>query len=281
MALGGLPFCLAFNLLSGAGGAAQGPDLIPLPEGNAYVHAVLSSARSQDDAIDDYSYDLVEMKEDLDGKGEVTAREVLAYQVYFVRTRPVRRLVARNGAPLSAKEQAEVDGKAERQAQAIATGRTVSERPGIRLSSLVNSFDFKTVGREMREGRSTLIFDFRPDPASRDRTSSSASRTDAIARILAGQVRIDELDRRVVLLEARNTPGEDAKLAAGIKVGAFELVMEFARVQDGVWLPKRVMTLASGRAYFFKTFRIRRTSFYLNYRKFSVATEEKPVARPR
>jgi hypothetical protein len=219
------------------------------------------------------------MKEELDGRGVATSREILAYEVYFVRTRSVRRLVARNGVPLDAKEQAEVDRRAEEKARAIAAGRTVSERPGIRLSSLVDSFDFKTVERQMREGRSTLVFDFKPSTRSRRR--GSTTRTGAVAKILTGQVHIDEKDRRVVVLEARNLAGEKARVATGVKVGAFELLMEFTSVQEGVWLPKRVMTLAAGRAFLFRTFRIRRTTFYMNYRRFSVDTQEEPAVRPR
>jgi hypothetical protein len=240
------------------------------------VRGVLSGPRPQDAAINDYSYDVVEMKEDLDRNGVVTSREVLALEVYFVNTRPVRRLVARNGVPLGPKEQAEVDRKAEEKARSITEGRAVSERPGIRLSSLVDSFAFQTVGREMRDGRPTLLFDFRPRDRTEPRDSSNRA-TKAVAKILTGRVHIDEADRRVVLLEAVNAPGGKASVAAGVKIGTFELVMEFTSVQDGVWLPKRVMALATGRAFLFKTFRIRRTTHYWNYKRFSVDTEEKPI----
>jgi len=276
--LGRLPLLALFGAFAGI--TAQEPSSGPLPEGNAYVREVLRGGpRSQDAAINDYAYDMVEMKEGLDGKGVVTSRELLAYQVYFVNARPVRRLVGRNGVPLDEKEQAEVDGKAEAQARAIAEGRTVSEQAGIRLSSLVESFDFTTVGRQSVNGRSTLVFDF--EPRSGRRSSGQGNRrTNAVAGILMGRVYIDEADRRVVLLEARNTPGEKASVATGVKIGTFELEMEFTAVEDGVWLPKRVMTLATGRAFFFKTFRIRKTTMYWNYRKFSVETEERPVPRP-
>ncbi|MBK5256387.1 MAG: hypothetical protein JJE39_10175 [Vicinamibacteria bacterium] len=263
------------GILLGSATTAQEP--APLLEGNAYVRSVLRDPRSQDGAINDYSYDMVEMKEDLDKKGGATSREIWAYQVYFVDKRPVRRLVAKDGVPLSPKEQAEVDRKAEDKAKAIAGGRTVNERPGIRLSSLVDSFEFQTVGREMRDGRATLVFDFKPRENAAP-TASSNRTTNAVAKILMGRMYVDEADKRVVRLDARNTPGEKASVAAGVKVGAFELVMEFTSVQDGVWLPKRVMTLATGRAFFFKTFRIRRTTVYWNYRRFSVATDEKPMS---
>ena len=254
-------------------GAAQ--EETPLPEGNAYVRSVLAGPRPQDTAINDYSYDLEEVRENLDASGHPTSRETRGYEVYFVQTRPVRRLVSRDGTPLTAKEQAEVDRRAEAQAQAIAEGRTVSEQPGIRLKTLLDSFEFKTAGREMRGGRKTLVFDFEPKRGAR--TPSTDRAAGEIARILAGRLHIDEEDRRVAVLDARSVPGEKASVAAGVKVAGFELLMEYTAVDEHAWLPRRVVTLTTGRAFLFKTFRIRRTTTYSNYRRFRVTTDERPV----
>jgi hypothetical protein len=168
-----------------------------------------------------------------------------------------------------------VDRKAEAQAKLIAEGRTVNEQPGIRLALMLDSFDFKTVAREERFGRKTLVFDFAPR-ANPPRKGSSGRAADAVTRILNGRVHIDEEVRRVALLEARNVPGQSASVAPLVKLGAFELRMEFAPV-EGVWLPKAVMTLATGRVFLFKTFRVRQTTLYSNYRRFRVDTEERPV----
>lgn len=247
----------------------------PLPEGNAFVRSVIGGARPQDELINDYSYDLEESRERLDRHGDPTSRETRRYEVYFVKTRPVRRLVSRNGVPLPPEEQAEVDRKAEAHAKAIAEGRTVSEQPGLRLSTLLDSFDFKTVGRERRDGRATLVVDFEPRKSGGPRGRGDRA-ADAVTRILTGRLHVDEADLRVARLEARNAPGQKASVATGVKVATFELLMEFGAVDGRVWLPRKVVTLATGRAFLFKTFRIRNTTIYSNYRRFSVATEETP-----
>ncbi len=266
----------ALSLLLTLASALGAQEELALPEGNAYVRSVLGNARPQDTAINDYAYDIEETRENLDKNGKATSRETRRYEVYFVQTRPVRRLVARNGLPLSAREQKEVDRKAEALAKAIAEGRTVNEQPGIRLSLLMDSFEFKTVGREERAGRKTLVFDFAPLPsAGVGRRSDRGS--DAIARILTGRLHVDEADRRVAKIEAHNVPGGKASLSTGVKLGTFELSMEFTAVEEHVWLPARVVTIATGRAFFFKSFRVRQTTVYSNYRRFTVATEEKPV----
>ena len=257
----------------GASMGSKAQDEAPLPEGNAYVRGVLSNARPQDAAINDYAYDLEEIRENLDKNGIPTSRETRRLEVFFVKTRPVRRLVSKNGVPLGKKEQAEVDRKAEAQARAIASGQTVSEQAGIRLALLLDSFEFRTLSREEREGRKTLVFAF--EPAKGERRPPSG-RTEAIAGILHGTLHIDEADRRVARLEARTAEGQKAGVATGVKLYGFELLMEFRSVEDGVWLPARVVTVANGRAFLFKTFRVRQTTVYSNYRKFQVDTEEQP-----
>ena len=260
-----------------ATGRADAQEREALPEGNAYVRAALTSGpRSQDAAINDYSYDLEELRENLDKNGVATSHETRRYEVYFVATRPVRRLISRNGAPLSAKEQAEVNRKAAELAKDIAAGKTVHEQAGIRLSSLIDTFDFRTITREDHGGRKTLVFEFVPRKGSAPKASAGRA-ADAVAGILTGRVHIDETDRRVVRFEGHTMEGQKASVATGVKIGFLDLSMEFTPVQERVWLPKKVATVATGRAFLFKSFRIRSTTTYTNYRRFKVETEEKPI----
>lgn len=255
-----------------APGAAQ--EVAALPEGNAYVRSLLAEQRQQDDAISAFSYDLEETREHLSKKGVVTSKTTLNYQVYFVKSRQVRRLMARNGVPLSSKEQASVDRKAEERARDIREGKVVTEQVGVRLSSLFESFDFKTVGRSEPHGRSALELDFQPRPG-RSEGPEVVGVSDRLLKMLSGRVVIDELDKRVVRLAARSDERLRANVATGVKLGSIDFSVEFLPFGDGVWLPSRVETLASGRAFLFVTFRVRQTSTYSNYRRFEVATEER------
>lgn len=265
----------ALSLLVPLSGAAQ--DTSALPEGNAFVRSVLRDASPQDAAINDYAYDVLESRETLNRDGSVRSRETKRFEVYFVKTRPVRRLVAKNGAPLSPRDQAEEDRRAETQARAITEGRTVSERPGIRLGSLLDRFDFRAGGRETREGRATLVFEFAPRPDAAKPSNDEAA--DRVTRILSGRLYIDETERRVARLEAWNTPGRDAKVSTGVKLGALSTIMDFTRVAERVWLPRTVLTEATARAFFFRTVRVRNEVAYSNYRRFEVDTEERPASR--
>ena len=50
---------------------AQAAPSAPLPEGNAYVRALVSRQRSREEALNRYTYDVEEIEEELDGKGLV------------------------------------------------------------------------------------------------------------------------------------------------------------------------------------------------------------------
>lgn len=260
------------SALVGVAGAGAAWQEDPLPEGNAYVRSLLSEQRQQDDAISDYTYDLEEVRENLDKHGLATSKTSLRYEVFYVKKRQIRRLVARNGQPLSAKEQASVDHQTAERARAIREGLVVTERAGVRLSRLFPSFDFQTIRRREFQGREALEFEFRPlGGVSRD--TEAVGIGDRLLKQLSGRVTIDERDKRVIRLEARSDDKVHAKLATGVKLRAITLELDYVWLEDQVWLPARVLTLVTARAYFFKTVRVRQTSTYSNYRKFSIETE--------
>jgi hypothetical protein len=81
--------------------AAQAAEAPPLPEGNAYVRALVSRQRSREEALNKYTYDVDEIEEELDGKGLVQKTETRRYEVFHVKGRPIRKQVALNGHPLT------------------------------------------------------------------------------------------------------------------------------------------------------------------------------------
>ena len=251
----------------------------PLPEGNAYLRSLLSEQRQQDDAISDYTYDLLEVRENLDKNGVATSKSSLRYEVFYVKARQIRRLVERNGQPLSVKEQASADHQAEERARSIREGRVVTEQAGVRLSRLFPSFDFKTVGRREFQDRSALEFTFRPLSEDSQKKEVVGIGDDLLKR-LSGRVVIDERDKRVIHLEARSREDISAKIATGVKLRSITFEIDFVLLEDKVWLPARVNTLVTARAFFLKTVRIRQTSTYSNYRKFRVDTDPVPVGSP-
>jgi hypothetical protein len=240
-----------------------------LPDGNALVRELAGKQRHWEEVLDSYTYDMEIVREDLDKGERVKKRESRRYEVFYVRGRPVRRLVAEGGRPLAPDRQAKVDREAREKAEAIHEKRVANEAPFLRLSAILERYDFRAVGREAVDGRPAIVLEFTPFPGSRP------IKHDNVLRSLAGRVWMDEVEREVVRAEVRNTAGLKFFGGLGASVSALSGTFEFRKVGDTLWLPARDETRATGRMLLFKTFRTRVVRTYDNFRRFEVHSEEK------
>jgi hypothetical protein len=245
----------------------------PPVEPNVYVRQLIGRQRSQEEALSRYAYDVVETREDVDGKGRVVRRRERSYEVYHVKGRPVRRLVARDGRPLPPAERERIDQRARETAEAIQNGKAVSEQPGIRISRILERYDFRAAGSEEVAGRCARAFDFvaRPGDFQLER--------DFVLRKLAGRLWIDVGEDAVVRLEVRNTGGVRIALGLAANVASASLLGEFARLEPGVWLPRLLQGSARGKKLVFFGFHVRERLSFSNYRRFAVDVEEQ-LSRP-
>lgn len=246
----------------------QEPAPAPLPDGDVFVQGLVQRHRRREDLLNDYTYDLVAAEEKLDGAGEVKQRRTRTYEVFHVKTRPVSRLVAEDGRPLPAERMAQEDRKAREKAAAIGKGEVATEEVGMRLSAILARYAFNTLGRENVEGRPAIVLDFTPRPGKR------ALDSDNVLRKLAGRIWVDEAEGEVVRAQVRNTGGIKIAFGLGASVSNLEVSMEFGKVDDVVWLPRKVDVVATGRILLFKGFRTRSRSTYSNYRRFQVDADE-------
>lgn len=242
---------------------APAPDL---PDGNAFVRGLVGAQKRNEEALDRYTYDLLEIREELDGKGAVKKRHSRLSQVFYVKGRPVKKLVSEDDQPLSPKRQAEEDREVTKRVEAIVKGDSVAERPGLRLSTVLERFDFKSVAREDVSGRTALALDFAPRPGKRDIDS------DNVLRRLTGRIWVDEAEREVVKAHLQSTGGVKWGMGLGA-LSSFDATMEFRKMEDGVWLPRESTVEFAGRKLF-RSFRTRLTTVYDRLRRFEVESEE-------
>jgi hypothetical protein len=245
----------------------------PLPEGNAYVRGLLDRQRRREELVDRYTYDRLAVREELDERGRIKERHVRRYEVYFVKGRPVRRLVEEDGRPLRPDRQAREDRKARELAESVRGGRSVSERPGMRLSAILARYDFRAKGRETIAGRPAIVLEFRPRPGARDLDR------DRLLRRVQGRIWVDEAEQEVVRAEMSNLAPLRFGWGLGASIASLATRIEFRKVDDAVWLPAEDETLASGRMLLFKKFRTRIRHTYTGYRQFTIESEE--TAAPR
>ncbi len=251
--------------------AAETP---PLPEGNEYVRGLVSRQRHREEALDRYTYDVDEMEEELDGKGLVRKTETRRYEVFHIKGRPVRKQVALNGRPLAGAAAQKEERRVKEKVDDILDDRTARELPEVRLSQVLARYDFKTVGREEIGGRATLVFAFAPVPGKRDLEA------DFVLRRLAGRIWVDEEEQELVRAEMRNTDKIKLALGLGASVSSLDMSLGFRKIEDGVWLPSRIVFGASGRKFIFVAFKVRTTALYARYRRFEAETESETIKPP-
>lgn len=240
------------------------PASAPPADAGAFVRGLVGAQRSREEALSRYTYDVTELRERLDGKGRVRRKEIRISEVFYVRGRPVRRLVSRDGRELSGREREHEEQRVQELAEAIREGRAVTEKPGVRLSRILERFDFTSRAAEAVEGRCSLVFDFAARPGDFDLDR------DELLRRLSGRLWVDEEEHAVARLDAQNTEGLRFALGLGASVSTLSLRMAFTRVEEGVWLPRQLETYAEGRRFLFRRFRSRRTTTYSDFRRFEV-----------
>jgi hypothetical protein len=259
-------------LLAGEACPAEAPGM----DANAFVRGLVGAQRQREEALSRYAYDVTEVKERLDKKGRARRKQIRVHEVFYVKGRPVRRLVARDNRELTGRDSEREERRVRELAEAIRDGRVVSERPGVRLSRILERYDFQLVGREALEDRCRLVFDFAA------RAGEFDLDRDKLLRKLAGRLWVDEEERAVARLEVRNTAGLRFALGLGASVSTLSFTMAFKRMEVGVWLPSRLEAYAEGRRLLFFRFRYRTSTTYSNYRRFEVEVEETvhPEQRP-
>ncbi len=232
-----------------------------IADANAYVRELVGRQRHQEEQISRYTYDVSESRQDLDAQGRAIRDRTRAYEVYHVKGRPVRRLVARDGQPLPPAEQQRQDARAREQAESIRSGRSASEPPGVRISIALERYDFRFAGREEMDGRCALVFDFVA------RTGEFPGEHDFLLRKLAGRLWADEQDQAIARLDVHNTGGVKIALGIGANISSASFHGEFVRLEPGVWLPRLLQGGAQGRKLLFIGFRVRETLSFDHYRR--------------
>jgi hypothetical protein len=240
-----------------------------LPDGNAVVRELARKQHRWEEILNSCTYDVEVVREDLDKQDRVTKHESRRYEVFYVKGRPIRRLVAEDGQPLGAERQAKVDREVKEKVDAVNEQRVAQELPAVRLSAILERYDFRSVGREAMDGRPAIVLEFAALPGARPLAH------DDLLRNLAGRVWMDEAEREVVRAEVRNTAAMKLFLGLGASVSTVSGTFEFRKVGDTLWLPLRDETRATGRMLLFKTFRTRVVHTYGNFRRFDVHSEEK------
>ena len=251
-----------------------------LPDIPALLQEVAGNQERLEKLLDRYAFTESHAVREFDKNGAVREKPEETYEITFVRGRQVRRLVAREGKPISASDQAKEDRKLEKQVQDIekeaaaeakgqggksARGqRSISIGAGLKTSRMINP------RWEQFHGRELVVFDFEPNLAYKPKDTA-----EKLMQKVAGTLWVDAADRQVARFEARllESYKVGGGLLASVKPGA-TFVVEQTRVNGEVWLPSQIEIQLDARALFVGV-SMNRIVRYSDYQRFGVESEEK------
>lgn len=255
-----------------------------LPDLKTFLADVRGRLHSDDFLLEQYTFTERQTQRQLDPMGNVKRVTSTRYEVY-PSSEPghtYRRLVERDGKPLTPDEMAKEDRKQEskeanrdarlaggdesRRAAAEVERRSKETRA---IDELFRVYDIRMAGRETLDCRSAIVLTFEPRPG-----VEPATRGGKILRKFAGRAWIDEGDRQLVRVEAELT--DDLSIGLGLlaklKKGAHAEIQR-RKVNDEIWLPAEARFVGHGRLFLVKGLHIDSLSEYSDYKKFSVATD--------
>jgi hypothetical protein len=249
-----------------------------LPETHAFLEEVRRNLRSDDALLEDYTFSEEFTERRLASDGTVRRTRVLVYDVYPSPDpeRMYRKLVEKNGHPLSPEELAEQDRDYEKRVaghDAPADRQGAEKRQLRKERAIVNDLfamdEFTITGREWIDGRPSIVVAFRPRP-----DYEPVTRAGKVLRKVAGRAWIDEEDKQLVRLEGHllDSLGVGPVRVVRLQKGA-RVFFQRRKVNGEVWLPAEARF--EGRARILVVFggRVEISSRYGDYRKFSVSTE--------
>jgi hypothetical protein len=231
------------------------------------------------------NYTFLERTEErqIDSAGRVKSKEVKTYDITLLKGSPYLRLVEREDRPLSPAE----ENKEERKLAKSITERQ-KETPEQRqrriqdyekrrarqredMREVADAFVFKIKGQDRIDGRNAWILEATPKPDYRPR-----GRDTKILPHVRGKLWIDQQTYHWVRLEAEVIEAVCwglflVRLDPGARISFDE-----TRVNEEVWLPRRVSIAASARLGVFKKLRVQEDTTYKNFRKFQ--TDSRLVA---
>ncbi len=262
----------------------------PLPD----IPQLLGELQKNEDRIDaileNYSYTQKSIKRESGKDGILRETDSETFQFSFYKGNRIRRLIEKNGKPLSEKEQADEDKNvqkrvaeiekkiAKREAKTVAQnsdGTPESENQRISIAEVLRASRLTNPRRERFRGREVVVFDFEPNPNFDFKNAKSFLK---FFGKTAGVMWIDEQDKQVARLEASlfDNFKIGGGLVANLKKGA-SFALEQERVNDEVWLPSVADINLSVKVFLVKGISVNQILKSYNYRKFMTEVKDSKI----
>ena len=258
----------------------------PLPDIPTLMHEVEAHQKASEALVKDYLYHSFATEQTLDNKGQVKKTETEDSDVFYVAGTRIRRILQKNGQPLSADEQKKESERIDKEIAKAKEGQKKpdeSERDVVTVSRFLELGSFTNGRRLVMDGRDTIAVDFTGDPKAKTRT-----RFEGAIREMEGTVWVDEQDRSLRKVQGRFVHA--FKVGGGLVADVKEnsgFGAEWTKVNGEVWLPASATGQGAIRVLLLLNFHGNLRVIDSNYRKFKatstivpVTSEPEPPAAP-
>ncbi len=221
-------------LLAGPGAGRAQSDA-PLPDVPTLIQQVRDHQRQMESVQENYTFHETQVSHELNKNGTVKKTESVEFEIFFVNTHEIRRLIQKDGKDLDPDQQKKVQDQVMKEidkAQQTPPGQTPQGDQGISVTHILAMAKLSAPRREMLDGRSTIAFDFTGDPHAKAHNvaEEAALRT-------SGTFWIDEKDRQVRRLVAQL----DSNVHAGFGLFSLgkgsRLTFDQKLINNELWLP--------------------------------------------
>jgi hypothetical protein len=233
----------------------------------------------------DYTWMASSTERHFDGDGAVKSTERSAWETVMLDGEPYRRMLERDGHPLTAAEQKKQQEKLDKSVARLAhetpeeKQRRLAEYEKQRrkerefLREIPDAYDFRIDREAQVDGHAVWVISGEPRPEYRPKDRDAK----ALLKV-RGKIWVDQASYQWVRLEAETTQTIAFGLfLARLNPGA-SLVFEQTRVADDLWLPKRIYMKGAGRLGLVKKIAMDQEIAWSNYRKFQVDSKIVPLA---
>ena len=255
-----VPFCQAQEsqpVPASPGAVTEIAPARPLPDIAALMHAVEAHQRQDEAKLKDYLFRQTETIDETDGHGGVKKRTVRVYDVFWLQGVPVRKMVSKDGKPMTAEELKKEDEQIDKEVKSARDKREKNEGKGretdprgneeVTVSRILELGTFSNARRVKIGGRDAIAADYAGDPKAKTR-----NRAEEMIHDLVGTVWVDEEDKELVKTEGRFY--RSFKIGGGLVTNIKEgttFAGEFRKVNGEVWLPVRFEGNGSARLLLF------------------------------
>jgi hypothetical protein len=255
----------------------------PLPDQATFLAEFRKNLTTPQKLLSQYTYTYKETEITLDSKGKAKKTETNVYHVINGAEdwQTYEKKISKNGVPLPQNELEKEDRKererveketrkraswseAKRQQEKAKAERQERES----ADDVFATFDYQFVRRDMINGVSTILVNFKPKVGYKPKTSDAKD-----LQHVSGRLWISEDDHQFVKLEAEVI--DAIKIAGGLLAKLQKgstLTLELRKINDEIWLPEKFEMAINGRLLLLKGLNMRIVLEFSEHKKFNVDT---------